>query len=444
MKIKNQFILSMSIFSAVLLFVAMPVIVTNQQIAEIDAQQDFSESIERGAGKLSILSGQYFLYQQDQQLTLWQSNVASILENLSQLNPVNSQQQKLVNNVRGDLEQLNAEFTGVVSFLETAPRNTSVRVISEFQNSWDRLINGHQTFALDAFRLSESLRTQDDQLRQTSTVLIIALFGIFGGFFFTNYLLAYGLQKRLRHRAENLEKLVEERTKRLKDAERLAAIGQTAGMVGHDIRNPLQAITSDVYLAKTDLALTPESEAKASVRESLVEIENNVYYINKIVADLQDYARHIQPTATATDLEEVIKDLLLLKSNVPENVKVSIHVENDSKNIMVDADLLKRILGNLVTNAVQAMPKGGNLSVYAYRESDDCVITVKDTGVGIPEEAKGRIFTPLFTTKSKGQGLGLAVVERLTAALGGTVTFESQEGKGTTFMVRLPTPRYNL
>ena len=97
---------------------------------------------------------------------------------------------------------------------------------------------------------------------------------------------------------------------------------------------------------------------------------------------------------------------------------------------MTDPDILKRVLGNLVSNAVQAMPEGGKLSIEAYKEENTSVITVGDTGVGIPEEAKDKLFTPLFTTKSKGQGFGLAVVKRMTEALGGAVTFESQEGKG--------------
>jgi signal transduction histidine kinase len=245
------------------------------------------------------------------------------------------------------------------------------------------------------------------------------------------------MEAKLEGYSKHLEDLVEERTKQLRDAERLAAIGQTAGMVGHDIRNPLQAITSDVYLAKTELASTPESEEKKNALESLDEVEKNVEYINKIVADLQDYARSIKPMVQETDLEAIIENLLL-KNDAPKNIKVSSSVENDSKKIVADPDLLKRILYNLMTNAVQAMPEGGKLSVHAYRNGGDNVITVKDTGMGIPEEAKSKLFTPLFTTKAKGQGLGLAVAKRMTEAIGGTVTFESQEGKGTTFIVRLP------
>jgi PAS domain S-box-containing protein len=223
----------------------------------------------------------------------------------------------------------------------------------------------------------------------------------------------------------------------LQQSEHLAAIGATAGMVSHDIRNPLQAIANEVYLVKTDLTSVPESDAKKNVQESLEEIGKNVSYISKIVADLQDYARPIKPVAMEIDLETVIEDFLL-KTDFPLRIKVSCHVEKDSKKIVVDADMLKRILGNLISNAVQAMPDGGKLDIHAYREGGDHIIAVKDNGNGIPEEAKDKLFMLLFTTKNTGHGFGLAVIKRMTEALGGTVSFESQEGKGTTFIIRLP------
>jgi len=129
---------------------------------------------------------------------------------------------------------------------------------------------------------------------------------------------------------------------------------------------------------------------------------------------------------------------LLKKNGIPENIKVAVKIDEDARNVSADSSFINRILTNLVTNAVQAMPQGGELTIRAFRESKDLLITVKDTGVGIPEQVKGKLFTPMYTTKAKGQGFGLAVIKRMTEALGGTVSFESQEGKETTFTVRLP------
>lgn len=220
-----------------------------------------------------------------------------------------------------------------------------------------------------------------------------------------------------------------------KDAQRLAVIGQTAGMVGHDIRNPLQAIIGDVYLAKMSLGACSGGEEKENLRESLDAIQNQTEYINKIIMDLQDFAKPLNPVSEETELEPIIKELLA-KDTLPENIQTESQVSNDARKIMADSAYIKRILGNLITNAAQAMPEGGKLSLRAYRDANDTIITVRDTGEGIPEEAKSKLFQPLFTTKSKGQGFGLAVVKRLTEALNGTVTFESEEGKGTKFELR--------
>jgi PAS domain S-box-containing protein len=223
----------------------------------------------------------------------------------------------------------------------------------------------------------------------------------------------------------------------LHESERLAAIGATAGMVGHDIRNPLQSIVGDIYLAKADLASMPESREKESLRESLDGIDIGAAYISKIVADLQDFAKPLNPCLEETNLKALIDDLLT-KDGLPDSVKKQVKVENDAAIVMADSAFIRRIVGNLVSNAVQAMPDGGKLSIAAYKDSGDAVITVSDTGMGIPEDVRVKLFTPLFTTKSKGQGFGLAVVKRLTEALNGTVTFESQMGKGTKFFIRLP------
>ncbi len=225
--------------------------------------------------------------------------------------------------------------------------------------------------------------------------------------------------------------------KKLEKSLRLAAIGETAGMVGHDIRNPLQAITGDLYLAREELKGMLPKEGKQAIDENLVEIEKNLDYINKIVADLQDYAKTTQPSYQETNLKELCCELIQ-KITVPKNIETSCHIEDSVKMSFVDRNILKRALGNLVSNAVQAMPNGGKLTLKAFQKAADLVVTVSDTGIGIPDKVKPKLFTPFFTTKSKGQGLGLAVVKRMIEALNGSVTFESIEGNGTTFIVRLP------
>jgi signal transduction histidine kinase len=244
-------------------------------------------------------------------------------------------------------------------------------------------------------------------------------------------------QIKLQEYADNLEHLVEEKTKQAKDSERLAAIGATAGMVGHDIRNPLQAIAGDVYFARKDVAKLSNSPEKQRIQESLLEIDKSVTYINKIVQDLQDFARPIKPSIQETDVEALCRELLQ-GVNKPSNISAICQVEETLRNLPIDALILRRILTNLVNNAIQAMPDGGKVTLKGYRDGKDAVITIQDTGNGIPDDVKPKLFTPLMTTKSKGQGFGLAVVKRMTEALDGTVTFESEVGKGTKFVIRLP------
>jgi PAS domain S-box-containing protein len=230
--------------------------------------------------------------------------------------------------------------------------------------------------------------------------------------------------------------------KRLQDSERLAAIGATAGMVGHDIRNPLQAIVSDLYIARQETTEMSDSEAKKGMLEIIDSIEENVFYINKIVNDLQDYAKPLNPRVQESDLKTIINQSLV-SSHIPDKIKTLVLLDSGAEKIIADSDFLKRIVNNLVLNSVQAMPNGGKLTIKSIKdkETSDIILTVSDTGVGIPDDVKGKLFTPMFTTKSKGQGFGLAVVKRMTEGLGGTISFDSQTDKGTTFTMRFPPPR---
>ncbi|MEM2146973.1 MAG: PAS domain S-box protein, partial [Candidatus Jordarchaeaceae archaeon] len=246
------------------------------------------------------------------------------------------------------------------------------------------------------------------------------------------------MEEKLRRYSESLEELVEERTAKLREAERLAAIGETAAMVGHDLRNPLQAIVGSLYLLnnklKTETSLSHQLKYYLGLLQT---IEAQVDYMNKIVSDLEDYARPVKPHLTLTDLHQLIKDILSIIT-IPEKIKLIIEIEENFSHIFVDSTMMRRVLSNLITNAVQAMPSGGQLTIKASKTDSMALISVEDTGAGIPEENMSKIFQPLFTTKSKGQGLGLAVCKKLVEAHGGEITVKSEVGKGTTFIVKIP------
>lgn len=246
------------------------------------------------------------------------------------------------------------------------------------------------------------------------------------------------LQKKLEEYAIVLENIVDERTQKLKDNERLAAIGQTAGMVGHDLRNPLQTIIGELYLAKGEIESLPNGDVKNNLQESIRVIEEQATYMDKIVSDLQAFVRPVKIEKKPINLKELV-DSVLSSVNLPVNIALKKEIQRNLTEIHADSQLLKRVLINLVTNAVQAMPDGGILTLRSETTSAGQVsVTVEDTGVGIPEKIKPQIFTPLFTTKPRGQGFGLAVCKKVIEAHGGEISFESKEGEGAKFTIKFP------
>ncbi|MEN3052302.1 MAG: ATP-binding protein [Candidatus Methanosuratincola petrocarbonis] len=243
----------------------------------------------------------------------------------------------------------------------------------------------------------------------------------------------------LREYTSNLEKVVLERTKALREAERMAAIGETALMVGHDLRNPLQVIVNLVYSMREAIRSPGvDQDTRVRIEKGLDTLTSQVEYMDKIVSDLTDYSRPVEPKAERIDLPAFLRSLVK-DAKVPRRIKVSIAVEEGAGTIYSDPSMLRRALMNLVTNAVQAMPGEGSLRIEVHpTQEGGAAITVSDTGVGIPPEIKGRLFRPFVTGKAKGMGLGLSVVSRFVELLGGTVSCESEVGKGSSFTIRLP------
>ncbi len=228
---------------------------------------------------------------------------------------------------------------------------------------------------------------------------------------------------------------------KLRNAERYMGIGQAAAMVGHDLRNPLQIIVNRLYLAKRAVKnlSSPYSEvaAKLGLEELFAELQYQASYMNKIVSDVQDYAKITHPEALETSLPKLLDDTFST-IDIPANVRVSREIDKDFPKLLIDPHLIRRALTNLIRNGIQAMPNGGQLIITASKTESNALISVQDTGVGIPQENLNKLFTPLFTSKAKGTGLGLPVSKRLVEAHGGSITVESKVGEGSIFTVKLP------
>jgi PAS domain S-box-containing protein len=215
-------------------------------------------------------------------------------------------------------------------------------------------------------------------------------------------------------------------------SERLAAIGELAGMVGHDLRNPLTGIAGAAYYLKTKYTSRMDDKA----REMLEIIGNDIEYSNKIINDLLEYSREIKLEQTETTPKAITNEALALV-RIPKNIQV-IDLTTDTPRIKADVSKLKRAFVNIIKNAVDAMPKGGKLTLKSKRSKTNVEFTFTDAGIGIPKEVVEKIFTPLFTTKAKGMGFGLPICKRNIEAHGGHITVQSKVGNGTTFTVTMP------
>lgn len=258
---------------------------------------------------------------------------------------------------------------------------------------------------------------------------------------------------RLRERTQETARLYEEAVERnqelaeinarlqsaqaqLIQSEKLAAVGQlTAGIV-HDVKNPLAVIKGLAEEAAEDPDLDDYTiEALKTIRESATRA-------NTIVTDLLKFARQSTPVIHRRDIRETLQSVFRLTEYLLRKGHVTLHAELPDEMVMVtyDAQQIEQVLINLMTNAIQAMPDGGDLFVRLEPGEEHVKITVRDEGTGIPQEYLGKIFDPFFTTKAEGEGtgLGLSVSYGIVSQHGGHIEVESEVDEGTEFTVLLP------
>ncbi len=228
------------------------------------------------------------------------------------------------------------------------------------------------------------------------------------------------------------ERKMLEEEKRMRQ-EKLAMLGQLAGGVGHELRNPLGAIKNSTYFLNMVLE-DPEPE----VKETMKILEKEVATSERIISSLLDFARARPPLKRNVNIENIIQEILTC-TNVPEDIKVKSQIAESIPTIMADPDQLSQVFGNIILNAIQAMPEGGQLIIKSKTSRPDRIaISITDTGVGIPEENLEKIFEPLFTNKAKGIGLGMAITKTFVEGHGGSIEVQSKAGKGSIFTVNLP------
>lgn len=250
-------------------------------------------------------------------------------------------------------------------------------------------------------------------------------------------------EEELKKYSDHLVEMVEEKTKELVEArekllrkEKLVMLGQMAGTVGHELKNPLATMNNAVYFLK--MILPGENDL---IKEYLEILSVEIRRIDKIVTNLRNFSRvksvaEKEKIDVAFLLEQVIE-----RAEPHEGVAVRINIPSPLPSVYFDKGHLEQIFLNLFNNAFQAMKDGGILSIDVRGEEDFISVATGDTGCGISRENLEKIFEPLFTTKPKGIGLGLYICRNLTEANGGKIMVESEEGKGTTFILEIPVVR---
>jgi signal transduction histidine kinase len=223
--------------------------------------------------------------------------------------------------------------------------------------------------------------------------------------------------------------------RQLQTADRLSAISRISSGVAHEVKNPLNAILMHVELARMKLA-----RQDTDVSPQMEIISREILRLDRVVKTFLDFTRPVELHPVEVPLDSFVREIVDLAAPQAEaaGIHVSVGADADAAHIRVDEDLMKQAILNVVVNAIQAMPRGGELRIECALREEEGEIRISDTGVGIPPELRDKIFRLYYTTKPEGSGIGLAMTFRIVQLHDGSIDFTSEPGKGTTFVLRLP------
>ena len=249
-------------------------------------------------------------------------------------------------------------------------------------------------------------------------------------------------ENQLRQLNDQLEQLVQERTEELRAAqaelirkEKLATLGQVSGGIAHEIRNPLNVVKTSVYYL-----VHAKNPTEEKIGEHLERIDRQVTMIDHVVTALSDVARLPDPKPANCDIRELITNVVK-STSLPPDIRVDIQLDDALPEIRTDVHQMPIVFRNLIRNARDAMPGGGCITITTQQNLSELLIRVTDEGTGIDPEHLALIMEPLYSTKARGMGLGLAISNTIVLKNRGRLTVESEPGVGTTFTVSLPIGR---
>jgi len=250
-----------------------------------------------------------------------------------------------------------------------------------------------------------------------------------------NEIASIGIFKDLRERL-GMERELQKTQQALLQSEKLAAMGRLTSQIAHELNNPIYGIMNTLELLKTEIP--PESKRRRILELSLSETQR----LSEMLRNMLSFSKPEEEKRKPIKINELVEGILLVMEKQMREVNINVETTFDSEipEVMASTNQMRQVMLNVIKNAKEAMPKGGTLAVRTSREDDKVLIHVQDTGIGIPEEIRDKIFEAFFTTKQKvkGVGLGLSVCYGIIKDHGGEIKVESEEEKGTTFIISLP------
>jgi len=225
--------------------------------------------------------------------------------------------------------------------------------------------------------------------------------------------------------------------------EKLSTLGELAAVLAHEIKNPMNSIMINVETLRSTISEMSSPECKAASDRAIRYvnvIDGEMKRLAKVISGFLDLAAPQEPTRVKFNLNQVIHNLLdLMRLELKQkNVQIQLELDEHLPSFVGSPDQLKQSILNLVINAIQAMPEGGDIKIFTGHDTKTIFVRVRDTGPGIAEDILGNIFSPYFTTKEQGSGLGLAIVRRIVRESGGYVEVKSEVGVGTEFTLVFP------